>query len=31
MDPVQARWWLSMAKKEYYFQKDRNITYEENV
>jgi len=28
IDPVEARWWLSAAKKEYYFQKDRKITYE---
>lgn len=28
LDPVEAKWWLSIAKKEYYFAKDRNITYE---
>lgn len=28
MDSVEARWWLSQAKKEYYFDKDRKITYE---
>jgi hypothetical protein len=28
IDPVEARWWLSAAKKEYYFAKDRQITYE---
>lgn len=28
MDPVESRWWLSQAKKEYYFEKDRNITYQ---
>lgn len=28
MDPVEARWWLSTAKKEYYFSNDRKITYE---
>jgi hypothetical protein len=28
MDPVEARWWLSTAKKEYYFPKDRKITYQ---
>lgn len=28
LDPVEARWWLSAAKKEYYFPKDRNITYQ---
>ena len=27
MDPVEARWWLSQAKKEYYFPTDRKITY----
>jgi hypothetical protein len=30
IDPVEARWWLSAAKKEYYFAKDRQITYETN-
>jgi hypothetical protein len=28
IDPAEARWWLSQAKKEYYFEKDRKITYE---
>lgn len=28
IDPVEARWWLSQAKREYYFTKDRNITYQ---
>lgn len=28
IDPAEARWWLSTAKKEYYFPKDRKITYE---
>jgi hypothetical protein len=28
IDPVEARWWLSQAKKEYYFDNDRTITYE---
>ena len=28
LDPVEAKWWLSIAKKEYYFKKDRNIMYE---
>jgi hypothetical protein len=28
LNPVEAKWWLSIAKKEYYFPKDRNITYE---
>ncbi len=27
LDPVEAKWWLSIAKKEYYFPKDRKITY----
>jgi len=29
MDPAEARWWLAQAKKEYYFSKDRNITYQQ--
>ena len=29
IDPTEARWWLSQAKKEYYFGKDRKITYKE--
>lgn len=28
MDPAEAKWWLSQAKKEYYFDKDRKITYQ---
>ncbi len=28
VDAIEARWWLSIAKKEYYFPKDRKITYE---
>jgi GT2 family glycosyltransferase len=28
LDPVEARWWLAQAKKERYFQTDRQITYE---
>ena len=28
LNPVEARWWLATAKKEYYFPKDRKITYE---
>ena len=31
MNPLEARWWLSTAKKERYFPKDRNITYEEEI
>lgn len=29
VDPIEARWWLAQAKKEYYFTKDREITYQE--
>ena len=28
LDPTEAKWWLSIAKKEYYFPKDRKITYD---
>ena len=28
IDPVEARWWLATAKKEYYFPNDRKITYQ---
>lgn len=28
IDPVETKWWLSLAKKEYYFANDRKITYE---
>ena len=28
LDPIEARWWLAQAKKEYYFPRDRKITYE---
>lgn len=31
IDPVEAKWWLTLAKKEYYFEKDRKITYESNT
>ena len=31
IDPVQAKWWLSQAKKEYYFDNDRKITYVEET
>lgn len=27
MDPVEANWWLSQAKKEYYFDNERDLTY----
>jgi hypothetical protein len=29
MNPVEANWWLAQAKKEYYFDKDREITYQD--
>lgn len=28
MDPTESNWWLAQAKKEYYFEKDRAITYQ---
>lgn len=28
LDPIEARWWLSTAKKEYFFKNDRKITYD---
>ncbi len=28
IDPIEAKWWLAQAKKEYYFDKDRKITYQ---
>jgi len=28
LTPIEARWWLSQAKKEYYFPKDRQLTYQ---
>jgi GT2 family glycosyltransferase len=31
INPVEARWWLSQAKKEYYFDKDRKITYDKSI
>ena len=31
MTPVEAKWWLAQAKKEYYFTKDRSITYQEQT
>lgn len=30
MDPVESNWWLSQAKKEYYFTNEREITYQTN-
>jgi hypothetical protein len=29
LTPVEAKWWLAQAKKECYFAKDREITYQE--
>jgi len=29
VNPVEANWWLAQAKKEYYFDKDREITYQD--
>jgi hypothetical protein len=31
LNPTEARWWLAQAKKEYYFAKDRKITYTEQL
>lgn len=31
IDPIEARWWVATAKKEYYFPNDRNITYESEL
>lgn len=31
MNPVEARWWLDKAKKEQYFPKDREITYDSQL
>ena len=31
LNPVEAKWWLAQAKKEYYFAKDRNTTYQEQT
>jgi hypothetical protein len=31
LNPTEARWWLAQAKKEYYFAKDRKITYIEQT
>lgn len=28
LDAIETKWWLSQAKKEYYFDKDRKITYD---
>jgi hypothetical protein len=29
--PLEARWWLDQAKREYYFNKDREISYVEQI
>mgnify|MGYP003638501077 CR=1 FL=1 len=29
MNPVESNWWLAQAKKEYYFNTEREITYDE--
>lgn len=31
IDPNEARWWLNQAKKEYYFEKDRKITFDKPI
>lgn len=31
LNPIEAKWWLAQAKKEYYFAKDRNTTYQEQT
>jgi GT2 family glycosyltransferase len=31
LNPVEAKWWLGQAKKEYYFENDRKITYDEKT
>mgnify|MGYP006268901851 CR=1 FL=1 len=31
LNPTEVKWWLNQAKKEYYFTKDRNITYQEQT
>jgi len=31
IDQIEAKWWLSQAKKEYYFDNDRKITYEAEI
>lgn len=30
LTPDEARWWMALAKKEFYHQEDRNITYEKD-
>jgi hypothetical protein len=31
LNPTEAKWWLAQAKKEYYFAKDRNTTYQQQT
>ena len=31
MNPVEAKWWLDQAKKEYFHSRERDITYEANI
>lgn len=31
LNPIEAKWWLAQAKKEYYFTKDRNTKYQEQT
>lgn len=31
LDPTEAKWWLSQAKKEYYFDNDRAIKYDAEI
>jgi glycosyltransferase involved in cell wall biosynthesis len=31
LNPTEVKWWLAQAKKEYYFGRDRNITYQEQT
>jgi hypothetical protein len=31
LDPVEARWWLNIAKKESYFKQDRKTSYQEQT
>lgn len=31
LDPAESKFWLSQAKKEYYFNQDRKITFDEKI
>jgi len=31
LNPIEAKWWLAQAKKEFYFPKDRELTYQEQT